>query len=174
MKQILPLLAPLALTACSAQDETVAQLRVHAETSTYLATVVSDPSVLYRLDIHCIDTCASSAPYSEDIDDGPMGLFITSNDNLLFSLWGSAVAFRVRVWEVKDKGVRSVAEISTRRVPLFTSDKDGRTVIETYESEGSTSPLYSVRWRYDGKTFVRGRPQKIADHMIEPLTSPLS
>jgi len=130
----------------------VASLRVDGERSTFSVTVEERASVGYDVRIECVSTCAQPIAFSETVGDAPMGLFSRDQDDLVFSVWSGGSAYRVRVWQVSDAGVRKVAELSSRGRPDFLTDGAGRSAIRTYEAESGVEPLKPVL-----RSFIRGR-----------------
>jgi hypothetical protein len=146
-----------------AYAEPVALLRVDADAATYIAKVESDPAVGYKLSIDCVDKCAHPVSYRENVSELPMGLFVRDQSSLLFSLWSGGSTYRVRVWEVTDAGVHRIIELSSRERPEFLSDRQGRTVIHTFEGESGVGTHTLTSWIYINGRFVRyhaGRGEK--------------
>ncbi len=95
--------------------------------------------------------CARPIEFSEPVGDVPMGLFTRGKDNLVFSLWSGGSAYRVRVYQVSDTGVRKVAELSSRGLPDVLTDNAGRPAIRTYEADSGAQALKPVL-----RSFIRG------------------
>jgi hypothetical protein len=106
----------------------------------------------YDLRIRCVSACGQPVDVHEPVDDVLMGLFTRDQDELVFSWWSGGSAYRVRVWQVSDWGVRKVAELSSRGRPDFLTDEMGRPAIRTYEADRGVNPLKSVL-----RSFIRGR-----------------
>ncbi|WP_267389734.1 hypothetical protein [Sphingomonas sp. GC_Shp_3] len=130
----------------------VASLRVDGERSTFSVVVEERASTGYNIRIACVSTCAQPIDFSEPIGDVPMGLFSRNQDDLVFSLWSGGSAYRVRVWQVSDAGVRKVAELSSRGRPDFLTDSTGRSAIRTYEADSGVEPFKPVL-----RSFIKGR-----------------
>ena len=132
----------------------VASLRINGERSTFSVVVEDSASTGYDIRIKCVSACAEPIDFSEPIGDVPMGLFSRDQDDLVFSLWSGGSAYRVRVWQVSDAGVRKVAELSSRGRPDFLTDGAGRSAIRTYEADSGVEPFKSVVRSFIGGRFV--------------------
>ncbi|MFK3890507.1 hypothetical protein [Sphingomonas sp. NPDC079357] len=132
----------------------VASLRVNGERSTFSVAVEESASTGYDIRIKCVSSCAQPIDFSEAIGDVPMGLFSRDQDDLVFSLWSSGSAYRVRVWQVSDTGVRKVVELSSRGRPDFLTDGAGRSAIRTYEADSGVEPFKPVLRSFIGGRFV--------------------
>lgn len=144
------MIAVPALMASTAQP--MASLRVEGERSTFSVVVEKSAQTGYEIRIRCVAACDLPIDFHEPIDDVPMGLFTRDQDELVFSLWSGGSAYRVRIWQVGDRAVRKVAELSSRGRPDFLTDEAGRAAIRTYEADGSVDPMKPVL-----RSFVRGR-----------------
>jgi hypothetical protein len=127
-------------------------LRVDGERSTFSVVVEANANTGYNIRIRCVSACAQPIDFRESIADVPMGLFTRDQDDLVFSLWSGGSAYRVRVWQVSDSGVRKVAELSSRGRPDFLTDNAGRPAIRTYEADSGVDPFKPVL-----RSFIRGR-----------------
>jgi hypothetical protein len=120
-----------------------------------LTEIIEDRSVGYRLSIRCVADCALPAAYQEAVSDSPMGLFWQDRDDLIVSSWSGGSAYRVRVWQITDKGIARVLEASSRSRPEFLSSADGQLVVQTHMSEGGSSPMHLERWTFERGSFHR-------------------
>lgn len=132
----------------------VASLRVHGERSTFSVVVEENTETGYDIRIRCVSACDHPIDFIEPIDDVPMGLITRDQGELVYSLWSGGSTYRVRVWKVSDRGVRKVAELSSRGRPDFLTDETGRPAIRTYESDRGIGPLKPVLRSFIHDRFV--------------------
>jgi len=132
----------------------VASLLINGERSTFSVVVEHSASTGYDIRIKCVSACAQPIDFSEPINDVPMGLFSRDQDDLVFSLCSGGSAYRVRVWQLNDAGVRKVAELSSRGRPDFLTDGAGRSAIRTYEADSGAKSSKPVLRSFIGGRFM--------------------
>lgn len=130
-------------------------LRVTTDEGVFSAIISEGRESGYDVKITCVSGCPAGIGLRESVDDSLLGLFTRDQDNLLFSTWSAGSAYRVRVWTLKRSGIVEIAELSSRARPAFESDRFGRAIIRTFESESGVAPLRPVLWTYSDGAFSR-------------------
>jgi len=165
----------LAVGVAHANDESIdvpphlaGSLRVTTDEGVFGAFISEVREAGYEVKITCVSGCPAGIGLRESVEDTPLGLFTRDQDNLLFSTWSAGSAYRVRVWTLKRSGIVEIAELSSRGRPAFASDRFGRAIIRTFESESGAAPLRPVLWTYSNGAFTRsndvGRSARRPEH----------
>lgn len=145
-----------------------ASLRLTTDEGVFSAIISEGGEAGYEVKITCVSGCPAAIGLRESVDDTPLGLFTRDQDDLLFSTWSAGSAYRVRVWTLRQSGIVEIAELSSRGRPAFESDRFGRAIIRTFESESGIASLRPVLWTYSNGAFTRsneaGRSARRPEH----------
>jgi hypothetical protein len=113
------------------------------------------------LTINCVARCKLN--YTQETTDTAMGAFVLGTQDRkdqvnIITLWQSATAWVVRVYNVRTTGVRLLLETGSNLAPEFSVDERGHEVISVPESVdaggGQKAPNYRTIYRWNGTTFV--------------------
>jgi len=94
----------------------------------YALDVVSSNTFDSDLRISCLRGCKATTPYSEMIrGDSFLGAF--GNAETLFTLWGSASVYWIRIYYVHDGRITKVLDQPSRSLPDFEVKSEGKPIM---------------------------------------------
>ena len=133
--------------------------RVSVGDAEFAASVESAPEPTgHVLRIVCRSGCAKPVVFEEPEGDSPISLFRRWDGGpLLYSLWSSGSAYRVKVFALTPGGVRTVLDAYTLDRPDFTS-RAGVEFVRTTERRTERSPPGDTRtavYSWTGEAFTR-------------------
>lgn len=124
----------------------------------FVATVTADYSAgtSPQLSIICESGCSDRTEYMEEIGDTPLGLFmLTDADNKLITTWASGSAYVVRVYDLRDDGIRKVLEVHSVGSPSIMRSPGGTLRIVVVQYRGNTRTRDRQTWDWADERFVR-------------------
>ncbi len=134
--------------------------RLAVDDAEFSVQVESAPEpVGHRLSIVCARGCPTPVSLVEPHGEVPLTLLRRWDGGpLLYTLWASGSAYRVKVYALSAKAVASVLDVASLARPDFQSDARGDELVRTTERRTERSPPGEVRrvtWAWTGAKFVR-------------------